>query len=83
MSGSLKAKRSVIQSVVRTIDRWKSVGVAEVGHLDSWQRSQLGATVVAGSVSHAEDVADAIERRIWATPDVTVLSIDRDWWEAP
>ncbi len=83
MAASLKAKRSVVQSLVRSIDGWKGVGAAEVGHVDTWQRTTLGITVVAGNPDHAAGVADAAERRIWSHPDVTVLSIDRDWWEAP
>ena len=29
-----KAKRQVVQSIVRTLDGWKGVGAAEVGFVD-------------------------------------------------
>lgn len=79
LSRSLKAKRSVVQSVVRTIDRWKGVGAAEVGHLELWQRAQIGVVIVGGSVSHLSEVADSVERLIWSVPDTEVISIDWIW----
>ncbi len=81
MAQSLKAKRSVIQSIVRTVDGWKAVGAAEVAHLDKWQRSGLGVTVVAGSVGHAEEVADSVERFVWSQTEVEVVDIRRSWME--
>ena len=78
-SHSLKAKRSIVQSIVRTLDGWKGVGAAEVGYVELWQRTQLGVVVVGGSVAHVGDVADSVERHIWSVPDVEVISIDRVW----
>ncbi len=83
MAQSLKAKRSVVQSIVRTLDGWTSVAAAEVGHLEIWQRSTIGLAVVANSVDRVGEVCSALERYIWRQPDVVVLSIDRDWWEQP
>ncbi len=76
---SLKAKRSVVLSAVRTLDNWKGVGVAEVGHLDTWQRSRLGVAIVGGSVSHLTEVADAVERYLWSLPGAEVIDIERTW----
>ncbi len=78
-ASSLKAKRSVVQSAVRTVDRWHGVAVAEVGHLDRWQRARLGVAVVAGSVRHVEEVADRVERHLWSLPDAEVIGIARTW----
>ncbi len=83
MAQSLKAKRSVVQSIVRTLDGWSSVAAAEVDHLDTWQRTTIGLAVVANSVERVGEVSSALERYIWRQPDVVVLSIDRDWWEQP
>ena len=78
-STNRKAKRSVVQSIVRTLDGWKGVGAAEVGFLDKWQRTVIGVTIVGGSVAHIEEVASAVERHVWSTPEVDVLSIERRW----
>ncbi len=78
---SLKAKRSVVLSAVRTLDGWKAVGAAEVGALDVWQRAEIGVTVVGGSVTQVNELADRVERFVWAIPGVDVLDIDRTWWE--
>lgn len=78
-AASLKAKRSVVQSIVRTLDGWKGVAAAEVGFLDKWQRSRIGVSIVGGSVSHLEDVAAAVERHVWSVGDADVLSIEQRW----
>ncbi len=78
---SLKEKRSVVSSVVRKLDRLEGVGVAEVGHQNTWQRAGLGVSVVGDSVTHLGEVADSIERYIWSRPEVDVLDITRHWWE--
>ena len=79
LSSNLKAKRSIVSSIVRTLDGWKGVGAAEVGYTDKWQRARIGVSIVGGSVSHLEQVASAVERHVWSTPDVDVLSIEQRW----
>ncbi len=80
-SSSLKAKRSVVQSIVRTLDGWKAVAAAEVDAHELWQRTVIGVSVVGGNVGHVEDVADSVERFVWARPDVEVIEIERQWAE--
>jgi uncharacterized protein YlxP (DUF503 family) len=82
MAQSLKAKRSIVQSIVRTVDGWKSVGSAEVGYLDKWQRAELGFAIVSGSAEHAGEVADSVERFVWSQPDIEVTSMNRSWMES-
>ncbi len=79
---SLKAKRSVVQSLVRRIDDRHGVAAAEVDELDTHQRARLGAAIVGGSPGHLERVADDIDRFIWSEPRVEVLDIDRSWWSS-
>lgn len=73
---SLKAKRAVLQSIVRTLDGWKAVGAAEVGYQDKWQRAQVGAVATAGSVGQVEELRASIERYVWSRPEIEVISID-------
>jgi uncharacterized protein YlxP (DUF503 family) len=80
-SRSLKAKRQVIRSIVDGARHRFGVAAAEVGYQDQWQRALLGFAVVAGTVKHAEEVIDAVDRFVWSRPDVEVLSMDRRWLE--
>lgn len=78
---SLKAKRAVILSAIRTLDGWKGVAAAEVDHLDLWQRSAIGVCVVSGSVHHCEEVMDSIERFFWTLEAAEVLELEQSWLE--
>lgn len=80
-AGSLKEKRSVVTSMVRNLDQMHGVAAAEVDHLDVWQRSLIGASVVGGSPSHVESVMDEVDRYVWSRPEIEVLEIRRSWWE--
>ncbi len=78
---SLKAKRAVVLSAVRTLDGWKGVAAAEVDHLDLWQRSTIGVSVVSGSVRHCEDVMGRVERYFWSLDQAEVLELEQSWLE--
>jgi uncharacterized protein YlxP (DUF503 family) len=80
-SRSLKAKRQVIRPIVDGARHRFGVSAAEIGYQDQWQRALLGFAVVAGTVSHAEEVIDAVDRFVWSRPDIEVLSMDRKWLE--
>ncbi len=81
-STSRKAKRSVVQSLVRRIDDRHGVAAAEVDHLDLHQRCGIGVAVVGAEPGHLDEVADDIERLLWGEPRVDVLDIDRSWWSS-
>jgi uncharacterized protein YlxP (DUF503 family) len=78
---SLKAKRALVKPIVEGLRRRHSVSVAEVDHHDTWQRTAVGAAVVASSYRHAEDILDDVERFVWSRPDVQVLDVRRSWLE--
>lgn len=78
---SLKAKRSVLKPVIEGARRRFAVAVAETDHQNTWQRASVGIVAVAGSVRHAEEVIDEVERFIWSFPDIQVLSSSRSWME--
>ena len=82
-SQSLKAKRSVITSVVSHVDRLAAVAAAEVDYLDKWQRAVIGITGVGNSVTHLEQAMDSVERYLWSRPEVEVLDLARSWWDEP
>ena len=60
-AASLKGKRKDLQSVKALLRQRLGASVAEVEHQDTWQRSTLLASVVAGSPGRLDEAADRIE----------------------
>jgi len=80
-SRSLKAKRAVVKPIVEGVRNRFKVAVAEVDHLDQWQRAGVGVAVVASTAGHVTDVLDEVERYVWAQPGIEVLTMERSWLE--
>ncbi len=78
-SHSLKEKRAIIRPIIEGSRHRFAVAAAEVDHQDRWQRAVIAMAVVSPSVSHAEQVLDAVERFVWSFPEVEVVSASRDW----
>lgn len=78
---SLKAKRSVVKSIVEGGRRRYGVAAAEVGYQEQWQRALLGFAAVASSEQHANDIVDEVERFVWSHPEIQVLHAERRWLE--
>ena len=76
---SLKEKRSVIRTILDGARRRFGASTAETGMLDVHQRSELGFVVVAGSVGHADELIDTVERFVWSFPEIDVLDESRTW----
>jgi len=81
-SRSLKDKRAIVRHLLDTVRRRFAVSAAEVGHLDKWQRAELGFAVVAVDAAHVSEVLDAVERFVWAHPEITVTTSARHWIES-
>ncbi len=80
-SRSLKSKRAAIRPIVDGLRHRFDVSVAEVDHLDQWQRAGIGVAVVAGTVGRVEEVLDAVERFVVSRPDVELLGAATTWVE--
>jgi uncharacterized protein YlxP (DUF503 family) len=63
-SESLKDKRRVIRSATAVVRAKFNVAIAEVDHQDTWQRSALGVSCVADSISQCRKVLLEVERSI-------------------
>jgi hypothetical protein len=61
-AGSLKAKRSELKAVKAALHQRLGLAVAEIDHQDTWQRSTLLGAICGGSLQHAEQAADAVQR---------------------
>jgi len=75
MAGSLKAKRSVVKSLVARLRQDLNCSVSEVGYQDLWQRAVLGVAVVSGTASGARKVAQQVEQVVYREPRVEVVSV--------
>ncbi|MBW2730998.1 MAG: DUF503 domain-containing protein [Deltaproteobacteria bacterium] len=59
-SRSLKDKRQGVRRICDRVRHKFNVAVAEVGGLDTWQRSSLGVVVVGNENSHVQSMLDKI-----------------------
>jgi len=78
-SHSLKEKRMLLKPIIDGLRNRFDVSVAEVAHLDTWQRCQIGIAMVSGEVAVVEQLGDHIERFIWSAADTEVLRVERHW----
>ncbi len=75
---SLKDRRAVLSPVLAGARHRFAVTAAETGE-DRRQRAELSFATVSGSVTHATEVIDALERFVWSFPELDVVSIERAW----
>jgi uncharacterized protein YlxP (DUF503 family) len=61
-SGSLKAKRSELNSIKAHLRQRHGASIAEVEHQDTWQRSTLAVALVGRSATVADERADDVRR---------------------
>jgi uncharacterized protein YlxP (DUF503 family) len=81
-SRSLKVKRAAIRPIVDGLRHRFRVSVAEVDHLDQWQRSAIAVAVVAGSEAQVREVLASVERFVDAAADVELLDVETAWLES-
>ncbi len=75
MSGSLKAKRVVVKSVIARLRQELNCSVAEVDHQDLWQRAVLGVAVASGTPGGARKVAQQVEKIVYREPRMEVVRV--------
>ncbi|HWS44657.1 MAG TPA: DUF503 domain-containing protein [Acidimicrobiia bacterium] len=81
-SRSLKTKRAAIRPIVDGLRHRFHVSVAEVDHLEQWQRAAIAVAVVAGRESQVREVLASVERFVAAAPDVELLDVETAWLES-
>ncbi|MDE5412923.1 MAG: DUF503 domain-containing protein [Bacillaceae bacterium] len=57
---SLKDKRSVLKSLITRIKQRFNVSVAEIGHQNVWQRSEIAVVTVSANKNVAEQEIDRV-----------------------
>lgn len=78
-SRSLKQKRAVIRPVVDTLRHRYRLSVAEVDHLDRWQRAAIGVAVVAATAPRVEEILATVQRFVASVPDVELVDTEICW----
>ncbi|RLA86149.1 MAG: DUF503 domain-containing protein [Deltaproteobacteria bacterium] len=71
--GSLKGKRQVMRSLMDRVKKRFNVSISEVGNQDSWQRAQLGISVVGPDQELIDSVLSKLLSFIEETNLVQVL----------
>jgi uncharacterized protein YlxP (DUF503 family) len=74
-SGSLKMKRSVVRRVRDRVRNKFNVSIAEVDHLDKWQRATLGIAFVANEGRFVDEVLGKVLREIRSEPELEVIDV--------
>lgn len=72
-SASLKDKRQVVRSITARVRNAYNVSIAEVDHLDSWQRVTLGLSCVSGDAAYAHGLLERVVQFIESGPFDCVL----------
>ena len=76
---SLKAKRSVLRSILDGAHRRFGVAVAEVDRQDLWDESVVAFATVSASVTQVTDALDTVDRFVWSFPEIEVVDAIRYW----
>lgn len=73
---SLKEKRHVVKSLTAALRRRFNVSVAEVDHLDLWQRTTIAVAATGAEHFHVRKVMAEVERFVERWNDVEVIDAD-------
>lgn len=73
---SLKEKRRVVKPLVEGLRRRFSVSVAEVDHLEAWQRAAVAVAVVASHPERLQTLLIAVRDFVDGADELELLSFD-------
>jgi uncharacterized protein YlxP (DUF503 family) len=76
---SLKEKRALLRPIIDSSRARYRVAIAEVDYQDLHQRTVLEVAAVASVAKVVTEELDAVERLVWASPGLEVVS-SRRWW---
>ena len=76
---SLKAKRSVVKPLTTALRRELNVSVAETGHQDLWQRTEIACAAVGSARDVVEETLRAADRMVEDADGVRILDTVTDY----
>lgn len=74
---SLKDKRKVVKHLKDRLRSRFNVSVAEVDHLDLWQRAAIAIVFVLSGGSNADSLSSAIDNTINQRTDIEIIKCER------
>jgi len=78
-SHSLKEKRRQVKSLKDRLCSRFNASVAEVEHLDSWQKSVVGVCLLNNDKSYLDKQYSLIENVVLEYSELELISADREW----
>ncbi|HYI95950.1 MAG TPA: DUF503 domain-containing protein [Bryobacteraceae bacterium] len=78
---SLKDKRQVVKSLKDRLRHKFNVAVAEIDHLDVWQRASIAAVTVSSAHTHAQSVLQNVENEAATLIGGMLVSSNVEWIE--
>ena len=79
MSNSLKYKRRIIKSLKTKLRGRYNASVAEVEHLDKWQRATIAVVLVSNEKSKLVKDQTAIELMVNDNTDIELVKTTAEW----
>ena len=79
---SLKEKRAILRPIIDTARNRYRVAIAETGHQELHQRALIEVAAVASAPHVVREELDAVERLVWSSPGLEVVSASLWWPEA-
>jgi len=70
---SLKAKRKILRGVIERTKNKFNVSIAETGHNDLWQRTEIGFSIVSNDKSHVNSSADKVMDFLHSFPEINII----------
>lgn len=77
---SLKEKRFILKSLLDRLPNQLNVSVAEVGHQDKWQRSEIAVATVGSSRAVVEATLERVDRSVERNGQLRVIDQIRTFY---
>lgn len=75
---SLKEKRRVIRSIIERLQHRFNISIAEVGHLETFRRAEIGIAVVGNEIAYLEKIIGILLNLVESDGRVEVISIEKE-----
>ena len=77
-SNSLKAKRSVIKSIIEKSKNRFNISIAEVGENDKWQRSLIGFATVSNDKKVVDEILERVIQFFNTYSEIEIVNIEKE-----
>jgi uncharacterized protein YlxP (DUF503 family) len=78
-SVSLKSKRKITKSVIDRIKNKFNVSIAEIAHLDKWQRCTIGVAMIGNNRNLIKKSYNSIEQLVKENAEIDLLDVTLEW----